>query len=1170
MKLFIALCLTCVYLVIIYRVVNKCVRIDIQFKDRQSLAFVKRALLDIAKSNCIEYDVANIYAKLTIYKLFNAISAVNKKIDNDTSVTDVEKVIVSIDKDTLGNLFSVASCVEGYMHKRRNKNAVLNVIEFSQRLVLWTQCGLGGSELYDIVNEYAKITGLTIEDIDFLYDLLLVLSVSLLIHCYQLDTVIINDYLRGVSDCKNESIDIDNLNNYNYISGFMLNHNSAIKTFFDVNNICIDECVLKNKCYRAEIYERVISIINFIHTVLCNKSLNNNPFVKENMPQKFVSRVGISVSFFVFSICSLFLAIFWDYSIFSCVFCGVLVLLSIVYFFKNSIEGVFVKKFLNSFVCRSFVQVNYCQYVGGEVYRIYNKVSGKSSAILADNRGNLTLCKKGKTVYKLELYSKTEDRKISFCEYDAVVQSFRMVFRFVNDACECFIEIFPSLRYDAFLIELSLINRRNERISVEQNLKFVNDGNVSGCFDNNVLDIFNYGDASSEVYNMKNTAMCLYAKYLFNIAPFSVSRERIIVVTGENSKNVANQLRGCYFLCERVALSAFCYNEKVPNNDKLAFDDGTQFRGAVKTPNKYERVDCSKYANKVLDKNMNVFACDGNNYNIFSNEKYGAKIFSDGKSVGYFYDNDTFNGKVFAIKDYMVRLGENGFVWQINDFVAFGNGVCEFVSGANGCITSLKRFVGNSFCGEFFVVSIENKVNKERNINVMISVSADECMLKDSKMLCSHIDSDKTLFLSSSRKINDYCTFEEGYFRRGIIDRTSNFNKGGENGVVALSVNLNIPAMGKRKVAFKLSVNANKDKAITILDAEKEYVDMQNFYDRRCSFILKSTDSTLNNNHLYSLNKAIFAFNIDKRIGNIYEALIECLTVKYANLHSVKNFIRALCKQQDSNGKLRVKNESLVCQFLFPLVAKNIMSFCNDDTFCDDGEKSLYSLDNNCYKSKLIERCLLSLEFGVNELLSIDEYQNDKLLNWLVCECIYAMLPCECNKLKRQKYIAIISCLRRSVDCFKRKLIYDDSSSLTYGNTVRAFACFSFCCYDIGYQLLNEYKNSIYECEYSQSLPSSNGGANASLFFCGITENILGVNIAGDNIKIDPHITDGMAKFSFSVSNGNNTMVNIDIDNVEKRGSWLVKDGKISYLTNSISINGNYDKWLTVRRSGIK
>ncbi|MDE7464323.1 MAG: hypothetical protein K2M48_04755, partial [Clostridiales bacterium] len=773
---------------------------------------------------------------------------------------------------------------------------------------------------------------------------------------------------------------------------------------------------------------------------------------------------------------------------------------------------------------------------------------------------------------------------------DGVFQCYRTVYRTVTDNAEVSVEIIAPPTDGSCAVKVSVINRTAKNASVSAVVSYsmsAHDGadievkhikNAGMALTANNYEVGLCSDAPCEydVKNAEGTGKTMSAERRAEIGAFSAVSVLFAIVADKKINAVRlSQFEDSTYFARSVTASKAYYRDNY--NDLVGDDFKNRFAMRNITPDKYDAVRENKIY--VYERGAGGFTDNGYcaavdtvqggriMYPLFDGELF-VEATADGDSVSYAPDGSEFNGM-------NVVLCENGVVWSPFGALSGEGATCELCCGyveyksvRNGCVATLTRTLARGKRTEVLLLTVENRTDDNRNIDVMLTSQADTAtrVVVNSDKIYALGNNGFVLF--SSEPPSEFCKYKEGYLDHGRIARASHFESGGETPAPTLSVALESAPHAVTKVAFcraALSGGVSLD-GITVDEAERLISAEREYYSKCGRIALNSSDPALNAAYSASLYCAHAHLHKYMRIGRYDKALMSCFAVKYADADLVCDTVLGLCEKQESCGRLDVGRKTPIATLLLPLVAIDFVNFCGDCRLLGENV-GFRSVDGITAKpASVLEHCFRAIDFSILVSTRIDE-KTDKAFSALLLRAVRAFLEYSAHSDRVKAYSSVAARLSLAVGNGVDQLAAADIEFDPLG-VATAYARYEVSDSEFAYKAVKELTDKALQDE--NGLPrlfSSPDGVAAALFYVLVTEKLLGISVRGDKARISPNTASNTPHIEFCISSEDGEKANVLIDDGEVSGGWQINLDRISIASDTIKISEAGER-IVMRRSG--
>lgn len=1138
------------------------------------------------------------------YVLRREIKSIDKKLRGGIRLSDTEKIFY----ETSERLTAAIECALRLFDDSASLphvRGIPRVFLFCEKLVEWTMGAFSDDLLRDAVAEFCKNAELERRERRLLPHALRVCLVCEMLAVIKRVRAREEEFARGASDGKEGRVDLSALGCHEYIYGAASSDSAELMRLTDINGVSAGDAELAYKKETALDFSAMSSMLDAFSVVdgLAIVDADDGKDIRSTratIKDKFIHCLPCIMSFICGVLLVLLNALTAGYLIVDIIGAA---LLSGAFapLFARKIYNISRQQFLrNRKTKHANVQEKDLRlsYFGGESEYRTNELIALGTSVLTDNRGGVSFAADGKVACDIAIAVECNGRTAKLCEFDGVYEEHRTVYRLATDTAEYIAEVIATVSGGALAVKMTVINRTDSDICVKKALSCApkpantvcgklrevrKSGAALPC---GICETAIFCDAPSEFFTKKNVdgvdgQTALFCNCSITASAFSsVSVVFVVVVTALNVPlyNIFDLMRDVYFDRERYAACAFAklnkkQSEEVPETEQVLLNDPSRFRGAKKSESRFKRVlslqEHEGEREALIDDGIAVLSADCKN--ILTDGEFCAEVYANGNSEESYSGERITGESVGGLRSITVSVCEDGYIWSPYDGgeTLFGRGFCQNVCGENGCVTTLKRFIAREKRAEVFLLCVEDKSGQSRRLSVMFSVAASgmRAFEKDNAVYAMRDGERRGFAIFSSEKISEYTAYAEGFFRRGVIDRTAGFLPGGSTCAPTVSVEFDVPPNGSKNIAFCLAVFDNGVKLDGIsVESAREYERIEREYYNGYSRIkLCSTDETLNVAHAYSLYAAYTSFLRDKNNGRHGRALAECFAAKYADSFAVGDYLRELCKIQEPCG--RVSEKDLTATLLLPLAVKDYVDYSCDGLFLTE-ELSFKNVGGiTTRRSDVLEHCLRAIDYAM--LVAAQSRAANKPFRHapLLYAAVRTFLPYLPISNRRKQYSKILSELRAAVVQTRRKIASADIEFDALGGAT-AFSRYALGDDEGGYEVIKELITCGVENAVGQRFFSDDGVAS-SLVFVAITEKLLGVGIRGSRAKISPKTTAGTPHIEFELDYGE-TSTHITVDDTEEFGAWQINADRVTYATDCIKLTEQQDIPIIFRRSGVK
>lgn len=817
-------------------------------------------------------------------------------------------------------------------------------------------------------------------------------------------------------------------------------------------------------------------------------------------------------------------------------------------------------------------------YFGGEPELIEHEMSGKGVKVNVDNRGCVTVRKKGagELAFDVELFLSGECGTLSLCQADGILQKHKSVYSVCDSEKQMTVGVVASPNASCCLFDITVINRTaeprafmlaaactpkdrvdniGEAISLNHAVAFCCESGVSALsFDTDGeygCDLI--GAKCNGVYNNFGGALVgMTGERAVSIGGFSKIVLKLVVVFG-NSLREAERIAEYSLAGGYARYAADCASELADfGNDVLpqtTLDRFVRSSGADIAPCAPPRI---FEPNARLSVGNGLFLEDGS-YSQAANRFEPAPIFNNiicGKnsfiecstngisSLSFSAFGGTGRGAIDRPLAFAV-IGENGVLWSPTN-MPLGRGelrAIHYVGGTryecafNGCVCAMNCFTLHDKSAAVFELKINNREEFSRYFDIMFSVDG---------MIGENV------FISSSEDIVDSCKFKEGYFVYGNIDRVNGFRSGGSTAMPTVSVSKTVPPCTERSILFVVTDGGNQiDDIENVVHKEKAWL------NKFAKIKLHCSDPALEYLFGWSLYKAYSALFTQNDIL-IKNTAIILSALKYFDTKLVRRMLIDTLSRQSRSGRFEFDTRESI--FIFGAV----FDYCE---FTKD--KSLLSEPVSYAPSEFGGMTVTECESVISHFLRAVFAYLDVIcaephgVNTAICVCRdYVFLNllhksidyCKADE-KRMELIKALSIVAsrysNSVHRLKSHKFLDNESF--YDGLVCARALYLTGEYEKAYSVLKR-------CNIITYAPITEPrGEEYALYYITVAEMLLGISVKGKRIKLNPGLAASSPRFKIDLSFGRT--VQVDIDNGNSSGEWKLRIGDISYSVNTVDLD---------------
>lgn len=412
--------------------------------------------------------------------------------------------------------------------------------------------------------------------------------------------------------------------------------------------------------------------------------------------------------------------------------------------------------------------------------------------------------------------------------------------------------------------------------------------------------------------------------------------------------------------------------------------------------------------------------------NIICDHSFGTIITESGG--GYTFEGNSRENKLTNFSNdpvldsaaESVILGERGNFWSISKrpaiqasdyFVTHSFGYTRFNNNFNGILSEQTEFIAINKGIKFFVVSLENCENIQRDIDVLISadtvlgdfknncVTGTEYEFKDNFLTAQNLLNLTKVYLGCDRPFLNVAYSKEAYVSENKIFTLTELKNTGITGALVGSVKVTLPPLCKKRVIFSLGTENN-----VIFENVDIYLNKAMSYFSGLSKVnIKSGDDSLR--FLFKwLPYQVLSSRFFGRVG-FYQAggaigfrdqLQDCMSLLFVDPSLVKNHILDCAAHQFENGDVQhwwhapdigVRTKISDDRYFLPYLVAEYINFTRDfdimamrvpylnDIPLSTREASVYaSPGSTARKESILEHCIKALKcfkLGDNGLLLI-------------------------------------------------------------------------------------------------------------------------------------------------------------------------------------------------------
>lgn len=882
-------------------------------------------------------------------------------------------------------------------------------------------------------------------------------------------------------------------------------------------------------------------------------------------------------------------------------------------------------------------------YFGGETDFKQNTVEG-AAAVVADNRGNITV-KSGGNTATLSLDVTADSERIMLAAFDGVFSPHKTTYRIAAESAEFAAELIAPVDGAVCSMRVTALNRTDEKLDIgifaaaavkaerESQHEFTlgkaaraDKYAVALCSDN----------ACSERETERGKAELSNRFVLDGYEKRSIVINTLFAENPELLERRAVAMCGdCGFASDEAAARDYCANtdgfvgarEYTPIHEPqkreahladdvelptVAYDTVTDFGGFIGDGGLLPGLSSGVEIENVL--------CDG---------EYCLAAASDGNSARLFAQQNAITCDD-GLTSAFVALGEGGIAWtptlrplgKGNLYVIHHIGYSEYFCGYNGFVCVLRRYIAQGRRGELFDLTVENKTDKQRAVDIMLSVRSDcvcDVAMESGRLIAYGRDGDALFGIQSSERILEYTEFAEGYFNRGVIDRAGGFRSGGVLRAPTVSTRVSVLPYGAKRVIFILRegddmpLKLDDKSADAILTAEKSR------YAACARFTARTSDRALNRAFTwvqYSLFNTVKMYELTD-CDNAARDIVLYRAARYFDVGAVKRKILRLCQSQSEDGAagyLSERDKQSVTQLsALPLIVAGYVDFTRDFGALGEHVSFFSERDNDVCGASVLEHCLRAVDIAVRAYADGAKSISDAMLIRYVVKryvqyCAesarkkrfeaavryadyaindgfdgsafgeYAGAPID-DKISLLPQImcaltgacnietaktALETAKNRLFDAVRGKMRMSSETDYCVEKAMMLLYCCALykadCCAD-AFEVLRA-------CYRRGAIVYDSVGAQA-LFYSLIAEYVFGIAYSGDRITVNP-ISDGCLPdiaFDIFTERGH---ARVCVDNGESRGAWRMRMNNVVYSTDAIDCNREGEFDITLFRNGVE
>lgn len=844
------------------------------------------------------------------------------------------------------------------------------------------------------------------------------------------------------------------------------------------------------------------------------------------------------------------------------------------------------------------VDVKFDQPVDDRIFfdtaaEVTNRLSNGGVSLFVDSGGKIVFGKSGsRSKYRLDMSLADGDGMgaLMLNNCDGVFTGYDAVYRSYDDVIETCMRLTVPPSQGCVLIKLDVINRTENVVKKDFDLSVLSDAGRGGAYNK-----FRSGGvvykAADEYIGVCCTRTARHDVKKSVLGAFG--KPKVLIST--NGSLVLGA-----FSCESIIFGILIQNDRIVANsfaliDEAYFDHALNCAFVYSQTDKQNQSDEKHYkenAGRFLrrrgdnysfpDVELDTVTLDhvtsygsiGSDGIVFDGKKTGGKcravsrladdadfyvdIAADGDSI------ELFNGlPLFPSDEHVgVHLAESDCIWSPcgplagnSNIVAFYKGVCEYTSGANGCVSRLKRYVARGCSAEIFDLTVSNRTNKQRKISVALSfgISNDAGLSYDGGMHVCCAENGVGLFVCCSEPTASFC---ENI--KSVLNMRSVSVFGGNVGCIAPMF---IPPHKESRVVFALAAYSDIPKLTRIdkLLADR-YLQAEKGRFRSIEHIkLFSDDIRLDTLYSQSLYRAYVCLLSE---SSIKKTLILCFGAKYADAECVKNKLKAICRRQEHNGELKDECGGIGATALLPLALLDYADFSCDYAFL--GESIGFGGAGDGKECSVLEHCMRAVSRAVTYAESA-QYDICVEEAFLLSASIRAVMDYLSHSARKKRFV---SALMRLSDSARQFVFSLETSKSGYGLSGAASVLIKYIQGDAegAFKALSEYAADATDnigaflCDFD--------GTAESVFYAAVTERFLGISVRGGTARVNPAIESGMRRAALELM-FSDVKTSVTIDNSEPDGSWQMNVDRIAIASNKLGLtDGDGHRHVVFKRSG--
>lgn len=478
----------------------------------------------------------------------------------------------------------------------------------------------------------------------------------------------------------------------------------------------------------------------------------------------------------------------------------------------------------------------------------------------------------------------------------------------------------------------------------------------------------------------------------------------------------------------------------------------------------------------------------------------------------------------------------------------FGLGYTENIMYFDCCKATLTKYFARGKGGAIFDIKIVNPSTDEKTFYVMfyadVKIPRPLRVGRAAKSIyvTDRIDG-RGFAMISSQELCDYTPYREGYRRRSVVDKVTDFRNDGIKIAPAMSVKCTIAPNGDSRAVFCIAAVDGISKidkidmrsADDFLSAEKRMIDDIKRVEP------KTTDRVLDYLYVNSLYDAYINGFLRKRMKNEFCAL-PCIAVKYVNPEEVKRMLI-------SSGRMILENKiGLFDMLSYVIATKDYVDYTGDNGFYSEKISDDVTV-GDC--------CVSALDDAVRS--------STPRLNVIEYITLSRAVRIGCEVFRRNRYFAVKSELQSAATV-------DRSGGDIISVLSRALEAFEAADDLTANELMIQVNALYFNGDTRESLRlfgkvyNADSGDFSAVYHAIVTRYLFGIEHKGVTIEFDPHISEISPHIEYElISRDRENRIRVVIEDGEKRGAWFMRVGNITYAKNRINENEKIGSLLLLR-----